>query len=50
MGATVCGDGLDKLDAACPIHRTSTSISLRPLHGVVVSSLWDVTMLTVTKQ
>ena len=50
MRATVCGDGSDKLDAACPILRMSTSVSLRPLRGVVVSSLRDVAMLTVTRQ
>ena len=50
VGATVCGDGSDKLDAACPVLRTSTSASLRPLRSVVVSSLRGVVMLTVTRQ
>ena len=39
MGATVCGDGLDKLDAAWSILRTSTSASLKQLPYVVVSLL-----------
>ena len=46
----VCDDGSDKLDAACLILRTSTSVLLRPLRGVVVLSLRDVAMLTVTRQ
>ena len=39
VGATVCGDGSDKLDAAWSILRTSTSAFLKQLRYVVVSSL-----------
>ena len=48
--ATVCGNGSDKLDAACPVLRTSILASFRPLRSVVVSSLRDVVMLSFTRQ
>ena len=50
MGAMVCGDGSDKMDAACPILRTSIAVSLRPLRGVIISSLWHIELITVIKQ
>ena len=50
MGFTLCDDESDKLDEACPLFKMSISFSLRPFRGEVVLSLWDVAMLTVTKQ
>ena len=50
VGSTVYGDVLDKLDMSCPILRTSTSVLLRPLQGVVVLLLRDIAMLTITRQ
>ena len=49
MGATECGDGPDKLDAAWPVLRTLTSASLRQLRNVVVSSLRGAAVLTSYK-
>ena len=50
MRAIVYDDGLNKMDTACPILKTSISVSLRPLRGVVVSFLQDMEILTVTRQ
>ena len=47
--AIVYSDRLDKLNATCPILRTSTSVLLRPLRGIVVSSLRDIAILTITR-
>ena len=50
MGAIIFGDGFDTLDATCPVLRTSISVSLQPLQGVMISLLWDIARLTVIKQ
>ena len=47
--AMICNNGLKKLDAAYLIFRTPRSVSLKPLWGIVVSSFWDVAMLTIIK-
>ena len=49
MGATVCGDGSNKLDAAWSILGTSTSAFLKQLWNVIVSLLWGTAVLASYK-